>query len=208
MITLKMASASQHHGMERVWWEYGFYSFRYPGMRMPWSSKKNGANTCGNATASNNFQLPLINSHWKTLPFMLSLHYSERVNRNVLRNGFHLPSYPLPAVHPFACWPAWTPRAPHQWVNAEWTWHCCSELHLGLFSEHPQLCPSCHIAQYITRQCAQQCWRAPQPTARCDAVLRVFLKHPLSWWFSGCVIYTKSLYISLHIVLNKTNCDR
>lgn len=31
----------------------------------------------GNATPSNHFQLPLINSHWKMLPFMPSFHHSK-----------------------------------------------------------------------------------------------------------------------------------
>lgn len=92
---------------------------------MSWSNNKNGVNGRGNAMPSNNFQLPLINSHWKMLPFMTSFPHSEKVN-NILRNAFHLPPY-----HCFLFICLQTCQEHLDTKGGHWTWCCCSVLHPG-----------------------------------------------------------------------------
>lgn len=103
---------------------------------------------------SNNFQLPLINSHWKMLPFMTSFPHSEKVN-NILRNAFHLP--------PYHCL-LWSADLSGALGHKGWTLNLMLLLCAAPRSNSvriPQLCST-----YQRYQCVQQSPRAPQPTGK------------------------------------------
>lgn len=69
-------------------------------MHMPQRSNKIRGNARGNSTLYNNFQLPLINSHWKMLTFMPSFHQREQTR---WFTEMHFTLHPTSACCSFIC---------------------------------------------------------------------------------------------------------